>query len=92
MLNSSDDFSYLRDQLLTTSTDTTYDTITKRSTADKTHDKTVKNQLPQPTNDNELTTRKRPIIHFIDDMKNDSRTMTDVFMDRGSTLLIEHRS
>ncbi|CAF4619157.1 unnamed protein product, partial [Rotaria socialis] len=59
----SDDFDYLRHQLLTTSTDTTYDTTTKRSTIYQTHDKNVQNQLPQLTENNEFTTRKRLIIH-----------------------------
>ncbi|CAM4893454.1 unnamed protein product [Rotaria socialis] len=63
MLSNSDDFDYLRHQLLTTSTDTTYDTTTKRSTIYQTHDKNVQNQLPQLTENNEFTTRKRLIIH-----------------------------
>ncbi|CAF4660509.1 unnamed protein product [Rotaria socialis] len=63
LLNNSDDFSYLLHQLLTTSTDTTYDTTTKRSTTYQTHDKNMQNQLPQPTENNEFTARKRLIIH-----------------------------
>ncbi|CAF4029182.1 unnamed protein product, partial [Rotaria magnacalcarata] len=63
MLNNSDDFGYLRHQLLTTSTDTTNDIKMKRSTTHKTHEKNMQNQVIQPIDTDELTTRKRLIIH-----------------------------
>ncbi|CAF4925910.1 unnamed protein product [Rotaria magnacalcarata] len=63
MLNNSDDFDYLRHQLLTASTATTYNRTAKSSTTDQTSDKNMQNQLVQPTDNNEITTRKRLIIH-----------------------------
>ncbi|CAF4835940.1 unnamed protein product, partial [Rotaria magnacalcarata] len=63
MLNNSDDFSYLRHQLLRTSTHTEYNKTSRTSTTNQTHDKNIQNQFLQPTDNNELTTRKRLIIH-----------------------------
>ncbi|CAF4795885.1 unnamed protein product, partial [Rotaria socialis] len=62
MLNNSDDFDYLRHQLLTTSTDITYDTITNGSPTDQNHDKKMQNQVMQPTDSNALAARKRLIV------------------------------
>ncbi|CAF3991116.1 unnamed protein product [Rotaria magnacalcarata] len=45
MLNSSDDFDYLRHQLLTTSTDAANDIKMKRSTTHQTHEKTCQIRL-----------------------------------------------
>ncbi|CAF3339727.1 unnamed protein product, partial [Rotaria socialis] len=63
MLNTSDEFGYLRHQLLTTSTATSYDKVTRKSATNQNHEKNVQNQLLQPTNNNELTAGKRLIIH-----------------------------
>ncbi|CAM4847498.1 unnamed protein product [Rotaria magnacalcarata] len=63
MLNNSDDFDYLRHQLLTTSTDKIYNRTVKSSTTDQTSDKNMQNQLVQPTDNNEITKRKSLIIH-----------------------------
>ena len=63
MPNNSDDFGYLRHQLLTTSTDTAHNIKMKRSTTHVTDDKKLQNQVMQPIDNNELTTRKRLIIH-----------------------------
>ncbi|CAF4502130.1 unnamed protein product [Rotaria socialis] len=63
MLNNSDDFDYLRHQLLTTSTDKIYNRTVKSSTTDQTSDKNMQNQLVQPTDNNEITKSKSLIIH-----------------------------
>ncbi|CAF2074095.1 unnamed protein product [Rotaria magnacalcarata] len=64
MLNNSDDFRYLRHQLLTTSTNTAYDKTTDNlSIYPQTRDKNMQNQLLQHMDNNELTTRKPLIIH-----------------------------
>ncbi|CAM2725203.1 unnamed protein product [Rotaria socialis] len=63
MLNTSDDFGYLRHQLLTTSTATSYDKVTRKSATNQNREKTMQNPLLQPTANNELTTGKRLIIH-----------------------------
>ncbi|CAF2124703.1 unnamed protein product [Rotaria magnacalcarata] len=63
MLHNSDDFDYLRHQLLTASTATAYDKVTRTSTTNQTHDKNIQNHTLQPTDNNELTTRKGLIIH-----------------------------
>ncbi|CAF2101820.1 unnamed protein product, partial [Rotaria magnacalcarata] len=63
MLNTSDEFGYLRHQLLTTSTATSYDKVTRKSATNQNHEKNAQNQLLQPTNNNELTAGKRLIIH-----------------------------
>ncbi|CAF4471286.1 unnamed protein product [Rotaria socialis] len=63
MFNNSDDFDYLRHQLLTASTATAYDKVTRTSTTNQTHDKNIQNHIQQPTKNNELITRKRLIIH-----------------------------
>ena len=39
MLNTSDEFGYLRHQLLTTSTATSYDKVTRKSTTNQNHEK-----------------------------------------------------
>ncbi|CAF4496432.1 unnamed protein product [Rotaria socialis] len=62
-LNTSDDFGYLHHQLLTTSTATAYNKVTRTSTANQTHDKNNGNQLLRPTDNNELTKGKSLIIH-----------------------------
>ncbi|CAF3489151.1 unnamed protein product [Rotaria socialis] len=63
VLNTSDDFGYLHHQLLTTSTATAYNKVTRTSTANQTHDKNMRNQLLRPTDNNELTKGKSLIIH-----------------------------
>ncbi|CAF3608685.1 unnamed protein product [Rotaria socialis] len=63
MFNNSDDFDYLRHQLLTASTATAYDKVTRTSTTNQNHDKNIQNHIQQPTKNNELITRKRLIIH-----------------------------
>ncbi|CAM4986240.1 unnamed protein product [Rotaria socialis] len=63
MLNNPDDFDYLRHQLLTASTATSYDKVTRTSTTNQTHDKNIQNHIQQPTKNNEIITRKRLIIH-----------------------------
>ncbi|CAF4324893.1 unnamed protein product, partial [Rotaria magnacalcarata] len=47
MLKNSDDFNYLRHQLLTTSTATTYDKVTRTSATNLTNDNNVQNQHEQ---------------------------------------------
>ncbi|CAF3590911.1 unnamed protein product [Rotaria socialis] len=61
--NNSDDFDYLRHQLLTTSPATAYDKVTRTSTTNRTHDKNMHTQLLQPTDNNELIKGKSLIIH-----------------------------
>ncbi|CAF2263749.1 unnamed protein product [Rotaria magnacalcarata] len=56
-------FGYLRHQLLTGSTATAYGKVTGTSNTNQTHDKNIQNKLVQRTDNNELTTRKRLIIH-----------------------------
>ncbi|CAF1919195.1 unnamed protein product [Rotaria magnacalcarata] len=63
MFNNSDDFDYLRHQLLTAPTATAYDKVTRTSTTNQNHDKNIQNHIQQPTKNNELITRKRLIIH-----------------------------
>ena len=63
MLNNTEDFAYSRHQLLTTYADTRYHKTSKSSTNDQAHDKHMQNQLLQPTDNNELRTRKILIIH-----------------------------
>ncbi|CAF3204798.1 unnamed protein product [Rotaria socialis] len=63
MLNTSDDFGYLRHQLLTTSTATSYDKVTRKSATNQNREKTMQNPLLKPPANTELTTGKRLIIH-----------------------------
>ncbi|CAM4984870.1 unnamed protein product, partial [Rotaria socialis] len=63
LFNNSDDFDYLRHQLLTTSPATAYDKVTRISTTNRTHDKNMHTQLLQPTDNNELIKGKSLIIH-----------------------------
>ncbi|CAF4629913.1 unnamed protein product [Rotaria socialis] len=59
MLHNPDDFDYLRHQLLTTSTATTYDKVTRTSATNQTHGKNIQNHNLKPTDNNDFTTRKR---------------------------------
>ncbi|CAF3325526.1 unnamed protein product [Rotaria socialis] len=63
MLHDSNEFGYLRHELLTTSTDKIYNRTAKSSTADQTSDKNMQNQFVQPTDNKEITKRKSLIIH-----------------------------
>ncbi|CAF5108657.1 unnamed protein product [Rotaria magnacalcarata] len=63
-LYNSGDFDYLRHQLLRTSTHTEYDKTTDNIIIyNQTSDKNMQNQVMKPVDNNELTTRKRLIIH-----------------------------
>ncbi|CAF3360610.1 unnamed protein product [Rotaria socialis] len=64
MLYNSGDFGYLRHQLLRTSTHAEYDKTTDNLIIyNQTRDKNMQNQVMKPVDNNELTTRKRLIIH-----------------------------
>ncbi|CAF4511490.1 unnamed protein product [Rotaria socialis] len=64
MLCNSGDFGYLRHQLLRTSTHAEYDKTTDNFIIyNQTRDKNMQNQVMKPVDNNELTTRKRLIIH-----------------------------
>ncbi|CAM4836611.1 unnamed protein product [Rotaria magnacalcarata] len=64
MLYNSGNVDYLRHQLLKTSTHAEYDkTIDNLIIYNQTRDKNMKNQVMKPVDNNELTTRKRLIIH-----------------------------
>ncbi|CAF4665583.1 unnamed protein product, partial [Rotaria socialis] len=64
MLYNSGDFGYLRHQLLITPTHAEYDkTIDNLIIYNQTLDKNMQNQVMKPVDNNELTTRKRLIIH-----------------------------
>ncbi|CAF2156638.1 unnamed protein product [Rotaria magnacalcarata] len=64
MLYNSGDFSYLCHQLLSASTHTEYDKTTHNLIIyNQTRDKNMQNEVMKPVNNNELTTRKRLIIH-----------------------------
>ncbi|CAM4983324.1 unnamed protein product [Rotaria socialis] len=64
MLYNCGDFGYLRHQLLRTSTHAEYDKTTDNFIIyNQTRDKNMQNQVMKPVDNNELTTRKRLIIH-----------------------------
>ncbi|CAF4880870.1 unnamed protein product [Rotaria socialis] len=64
MLQYSGDFGYLRHQLLRTPTHAEYDkTADNLIIYNQTRDKNIQNQVMKPVHNNELTTRKRLIIH-----------------------------
>ncbi|CAF4314609.1 unnamed protein product [Rotaria magnacalcarata] len=64
MLYNSGDFGYLCHQLLSTSTHAEYDKTTDNLIIyNQTRDKNMQNQVMKPVDNNELTTRKRLIIH-----------------------------
>ncbi|CAF2028132.1 unnamed protein product [Rotaria magnacalcarata] len=91
MLYNSGDFDYLRHQLLRTSTHAEYDKTTHNLIIyNQTRDKNMQNEVMKPVDNNELTTRKRLIIH----QRHEKRLgkITDIFTNCGVALSIKQRS